>query len=137
MIDAQTAPYGVFVLRVSLALLFFAHAWLKLAVFKPTGTVQYFQSLGLPGAFAYLTIAAEIGGGAALLLGVFARWAALVLIPLMIGTIVFVHGRNGWPFTNKDGGWEYPAFWTAALAVLAMLGDGAFALAHSPGFQGY
>jgi putative oxidoreductase len=132
MIDAQTAPYAAFVLRVSLAVLFLAHGWLKVAVHKPAGTVQYFQSLGLPGAFAYLTIAAELGGGTLLLFGVLARWVALALIPLILGTIVFVHGKNGWMFTNKDGGWEYPAFWAVALAVLAMLGDGAFALVRSP-----
>ena len=36
-----------------------------------------------------------------------------------------VHGKNGWEFTNKGGGWEYPAFWAAALLVLFLLGDGA------------
>jgi putative oxidoreductase len=46
----------------------------------------------------------------------------------MLGTIVLVHGKNGWMFTNKDGGWEYPAFWTVGLLVLALLGDGSAAL---------
>jgi putative oxidoreductase len=31
-------------------------------------------------------------------------------------------------FTNKDGGWEYPAFWIVGLLALALLGDGAAAL---------
>ena len=131
MIDVQSAPYAALVLRAGLAALFIAHAWLKLAVFKPAGTVQYFQSLGLPGALAYFAIAAEIGG-AMLLFGILARWAAIALIPLILGTIVFAHGKNGWLFTNKDGGWEFPAFWALALAVLALLGDGAYALAPSP-----
>lgn len=132
MIDPYAAPYAALVLRVGLATLFFAHAWLKLAVVKPAGTVRYFESLGLPGALAYFTIAAELAGGAMLLFGVLARWAALALIPLVLGTIVFAHGKNGWLFTNKDGGWEYPAFWALALAVLALLGDGAYALVRSP-----
>jgi putative oxidoreductase len=126
MIDAHAAPYAALVLRVALAALFFAHGWLKLGVHKPAGTVEYFRSIGLPGALAYFTIAAELGGGAMLLLGVIA------LIPLILGTIVFVHGKNGWLFTNKDGGWEYPAFWAVALAALALLGDGAYALVPSP-----
>ena len=132
MIDAYGAPYAALVLRVALAALFFAHGWLKVAVHKPSGTVEYFRSIGLPGALAYFTIAAELGGGAMLLLGVLARWAAIALIPLIVGTIVFAHGKNGWLFTNKDGGWEYPAFWAAMLAVLALLGDGAYALVPSP-----
>jgi putative oxidoreductase len=46
----------------------------------------------------------------------------------MLGTIVFAHGANGWLFTNKGGGWEFPAFWTVGLVALYLLGrwrDGA------------
>jgi putative oxidoreductase len=50
----------------------------------------------------------------------------------MLGTIVMVHGKNGWLFSNKDGGWEYPAFWAAALVVVFLMGDGAGTLLHSP-----
>jgi putative oxidoreductase len=96
------------------------------------GTVKYFQSLGLPGWFAQVTIAAELAGATCLLLGVYPRIVALLLVPLMVGTIVKVHGKNGWLFTNKDGGWEYPAFWAAALVVLFLMGDGAAVLLHSP-----
>ena len=35
-------------------------------------------------------------------------------------------------FSNKDGGWEYPAFWSLALFVQFLLGDGSLALLHSP-----
>jgi putative oxidoreductase len=45
-----------------------------------------------------------------------------------LGTIVMVHGANGFWFTAKGGGWEYPAFWAIALVALALLGEGAFAL---------
>lgn len=120
--------YAALLLRVALALMFFAHAWLKIKVFTPAGSVKYFASLGVPGSFAYLAMAAEIVGGVLLLLGIETRWVALLLIPLMVGTIVLVHGRNGWLFTNKDGGWEYPAFWIVGLLVLAALGGGALAL---------
>jgi putative oxidoreductase len=51
---------------------------------------------------------------------------------LILGTIVTVHGKNGWLFSNKDGGWEYPAFWAAALLVLFLLGDGKAVLLASP-----
>jgi putative oxidoreductase len=124
----ELGGYAGLLLRVSLALMFFAHAYLKIAVFTPAGTAKYFESMGLPGFVAYFTMAAEIGGGALLLLGIETRWVALLLVPLMAGTIVMVHGKNGWLFTNKDGGWEYPAFWIVGLIVLAMLGDGAAAL---------
>lgn len=128
MTNPEYADAAALILRLSLALMFFAHAWLKIAVFTPAGAAKYFASLGVPGYFAYLTMAAEIGGGTLLLLGIGTRWVAIALIPLILGTIVLVHGKNGWLFSNKDGGWEYPAFWVVGLVVLALLGDGAAAL---------
>lgn len=132
MIDASTAPYAALVLRLALGILFLAHGLLKLLVFKPAGAYGYFKSLGVPGWLAYVTMAAELAGAAALIVGIMPRYVALVLIPLLLGTIVLVHGRNGWLFTNKDGGWEFPAFWSVALAVQFLLGDGAWTLMPSP-----
>jgi putative oxidoreductase len=132
MIDTHLAPYAALLLRLCLALAFIAHAMLKIRVFTIPGTVSYFRSLGLPGWFAYVTIAAELGGAACLVLGIWPRIVALPLAALLLGTIVKVHGKNGWLFSNKDGGWEYPAFWAAALVVLFLLGDGAAVLLQSP-----
>lgn len=128
MIDTRTAPYAALALRLSLGVLFLAHAALKVWAFTPAGTAQYFGSIGLPPDLAYLVILAEIVGGLALVLGLYTRLAALALVPLLIGTIVTVHGANGWLFSNAGGGWEFPAFWAASLVVQALLGDGAFAL---------
>ena len=69
MIDSRTAPYAATLLRVALGLLFLAHAGLKIFVFTPAGTAQFFGSLGLPPALAYLVIAIEVIGGVALILG--------------------------------------------------------------------
>ena len=133
MIDDVTAPYAILFLRICLGALFIAHAMLKVRVFTLPGTVAFFKSLGLPGWFAYATIAAELGGATFLILGIYPRYVALLLVPLMLGTIITVHGKKGWLFSNKDGGWEFPAFWAAALLVVFLLGDGAGTLVHSPG----
>ncbi|AOZ69021.1 LysR family transcriptional regulator [Rhodobacter xanthinilyticus] len=116
------------VLRLALAGLFLAHAWLKIFVFTPAGAAGYFQSLGLPGALAYVTIAVEILGALALLLGFQTSLVALALIPVLLGAAILAHGPNGFWFTNANGGWEYPAFWTVALFVQALLGGGLLAL---------
>ncbi len=128
MSNPEQAAAAALLLRLALGVMFLAHAWMKIKVFTPAGTAQYFKSLGLPGELAYLTIAAEVGGGILLILGIETRWVALALVPLILGTIVLVHGKAGWQFTNKDGGWEYPAFWAVGLVALALLGDGAAAL---------
>ena len=131
MIDTRTAAYGALVLRVTLGALFLAHFALKFFVFTPTGTVHFFASLGLSPAIAYLTMAGEAVGGIALILGIYSRWVALALTPILLGAIATVHGPAGFFFTAPQGGWEFPAFWTIALIVQALLGDGAYALRAS------
>lgn len=131
MIEQKTAPYAALLLRLSLGTMFISHALLKILVFTPAGTVGFFESLGLPGVFAYLTMAAELAGGVALVLGGATRWVALALLPVLLGSIVLVHGASGWLFSNQGGGWEYPAFLIVASLVQALLGDGAYALVRS------
>jgi putative oxidoreductase len=132
MIDTRTAPYAALALRVSLGILFLAHAGLKLFVFTPAGTAQFFGSLGLPPVLAYLVIAVEVLGGLALIIGLWTRVAAVALIPILVGTIVTVHGPAGFFFTNPNGGWEFIAFWIVGLVAVALLGDGALALHSTP-----
>lgn len=128
MIDSRTAPYAALLLRITLGGLFLAHASLKLFVFTPAGTARFFGSLGLPSEFAYLVITAEILVGVTLILGVCTRWVALSAVPILLGAIIAVHGSAGFFFNNPQGGWEYPAFWTIALLVQALLGNGYLAL---------
>ncbi|GED23793.1 DoxX family protein [Halomonas halmophila] len=116
-------------LRLSLGTLALAHGLLKVFVFTVPGTVAYFESLGLPGLLAYPTILAEVGGGLALLLGLFTRWVSLAMVPLLLGA-VWVHSGNGWLFSNSGGGWEFPLFWAVALLVQAGLGSGRLAVSH-------
>lgn len=119
----QNPALGTLILRLSLGLMYLSHGLLKLLVFTPAGTAGYFASLGLPGFVGYLSILAEVGGGLLLLSGFFARWVALALVPLLLGTIVLVHGAHGWMFSNEGGGWEYPAFLITSSLALLFLGD--------------
>lgn len=126
MNDARNADYAALLLRVSLGIMFIAHALLKYFVFTLPGTAQFFESLGLPAALGYATFAAELVGGILLIAGVQVRIVALALVPVLLGA-TWAHAGNGWLFTSKNGGWEYPAFWTVALIVQALLGNGALA----------
>jgi len=75
---------------------------------------------------------AEVGGGLALIAGIYVRLVSLALVPVLLGA-VWVHAGNGWMFSAPKGGWEFPAFWTVALLAQAMLGAGAYAV-KLPGF---
>ena len=128
----NTTAYATLLLRLSLGVMFVAHGLLKVLVFTPAGTVGYFASLVLPAAFAWLTMAAELGGGLLLILGIQVRWVALLQLPVILGALV-VHSGNGWLFSSANGGWEFPAFWAVAQLVMALLGDGPYALWPSLG----
>ena len=128
--SSLSTQLGITVLRVSLGVMWIAHALLKLFVFTLPGTAQYFVSLGFPGFLAYPVFAAELLGGIALLLGVYAPQVALALVPVMV-VATWVHGPNGWVHTSPGGGWEYPVFLIAASIALWLLGDGAAAIKRS------
>jgi putative oxidoreductase len=129
MIHQTSAAYAALVLRVALGAMFIAHGLLKVLVFTVPGTVSFFESVGLPGALAYGVIAGELTAGVLLIAGVATRRVALATIPILLGA-AWVHLPNGWLFTAKGGGWEYPVFLAIAALVQALLGDGAFALAR-------
>jgi putative oxidoreductase len=130
MTDSRNTEIAALMLRVSLGTMFIAHALLKYFVFTLPGTAQFFQSLGLPGNLGYVVFAVELIGGILLIAGVRTRAVALALVPVMIGA-TWAHAGNGWLFNAPNGGWEYPAFWTIALIVQALLGDGAYAFRPS------
>ena len=127
MINQNTAPYAALILRLALGVMFIAHALLKIVVFTIPGTVQFFESVGFPGFFAHVTIAAELGAGVLLVAGFATRWVALATIPILLGA-AWVHLPNGWVFSAQGGGWEYPVFLAVAAFVQFLLGDGAYAL---------
>ncbi len=114
-------------LRLTLGTMFVAHGLLKYFVFTPAGTVKFFESLGLPGPLAYLTIAAEVLGGIALLAGYHTRLVASALVPVLLGA-AWAHAGNGWLFSSPNGGWEYPVFMAFTAIAAALLGDGRYAL---------
>ncbi len=135
MTQERSTQFAVFILRIALGTMFLAHSIvLKLFTYGLPGTAQFFVSVGLPGWLAYVTFAAEAGGGALLVLGIKSRWVALSLLPFLIGALLFVHLRNGWVFTAPNGGWEYPAYLSVLSVAQFLLGDGAYALKPSTRF---
>lgn len=124
---------GIGLLRLSLGVMWIAHALLKLWVFTLPGTAQFFQSIGFWGPLAYPVFAVELLGGIALVFGIYARQLSLGLTPIM-AVAASVHVGNGWVHTSPNGGWEYPVFLLVASLALWLLGDGAFALRTSSRF---
>jgi putative oxidoreductase len=130
-VDSSSAPYGVFVLRAALGVMWIAHALMKYVLFTIAGFGGFLAKVGFPAELAWPVFLAELVGGVLILTGIYARHVALLLIPVMAAASS-VHIANGWIFSNAGGGWEYPAFLIAASFGLWLLGDGAFALRSRP-----
>ena len=114
------AIVGDTLLRVALGIMFIAHSVvLKYFTFTLAGTAQYFASIGLPAALAYVVFAVEAIGGVLLVLGIATRWVALALIPVLLGAM-WVHIGNGWVFSAPNGGWEYPLFLIVLSVAVAL-----------------
>jgi putative oxidoreductase len=117
------AGYGITVLRIIVGIIFMAHGSQKLfgmfGGYGLEGTAQYMASLGLsPGyLMALMSGSAEFFGGLALVIGLLARPAALVLIVMLVIAILSVHIHNGLFMANN--GYEFAlALLGGAIAVL-------------------
>ena len=127
IVDTRLTPYGAFVLRVGLGTMWIAHALLKWFVFTIPGFGAWLGTQGIPEVFAWPVFLTILVGGVAILLGIYGRYVALLLIPILM-VITWTHYPNGWLHINPGGGWEFPVFLIVASLSCGLIGDGAFAL---------
>ena len=79
--------------RICIALLFFQSGWHKIgAGFEPNVKVMVAKGLPMPEVLLAITVAMVFAGGLMILLGWYARTAALVLAAWMIPITIYYHG---------------------------------------------
>ncbi len=115
------------VLRVATGIIFAMHGWDKLQKGVPA-LADYLSGLGFlsPDLFAVLLIAAELGGGIMLILGLYTHWVAKVLVFVSVVAFVSVHMKNG--FFLAAGGYEYIVLLFAASFSIMITGPGKWSL---------
>lgn len=117
-------PLALLALRLVLGVVMIAHGRPK--VFGGMHHhVSMVSSIGLPGWWAYLSAAAEFGGGILLVLGLFTRVAGLAVLIDMAVAIWKVHWKNG---LLGQGGYEFPLALAAMAFALIFLGAGPISL---------
>lgn len=88
----STKPYSDLVGRVLIAALFVLSGWGKIGAYA--ATQGYMQSAGVPGALLPLVILTELGGGLAIVFGLYTRVVALLLAGFAIITGFVFHGGS-------------------------------------------
>jgi putative oxidoreductase len=117
-------PVGLLLLRLVLGTIMIAHGSQK--VF---GGMPRFQTMvsgmGLPAWLAYLSAAAEFGGGILVLLGLLTRCAAFAITIDLVVAIIKVHAKAG---LRGPGGFEFPLSVAAIAFALIFFGPGPISL---------
>lgn len=79
--------------RIGLSLIFIISGLGKIAGYA--GTQQYMETVGVPGGLLPLVIALEVGGGLAILAGLFTRPVAIALAGFSIISAALFHAKLG------------------------------------------
>jgi putative oxidoreductase len=119
-------PLGLLILRAALGLIFFTHGYPKLVHANPAMQAMFVQH-GLPAQFVYVAGVLETFSGLLLLLGLFTRGAALLLVIEMCVAIVKVHIVHGIMVVHE---YEFPLALAVACFTLATTGAGTASVDH-------
>jgi len=117
-------PLGLLALRLVLGAVMIAHGYSKVfgGMHAFTGTVQ---GLGMPGWLAYLSAAAEFGGGILIVIGFLTRFASLCIVIDMMVAIFKVHWKHGFV---AEGNYQFPLVLAAVAFSLIFFGGGPIAI---------
>ena len=125
--DTALSRWGLVPLRIAVGLVFVMHGGQKLFVFGLAGTADIMGKLGIPLATlaAAIVMAAELLGGLAIILGLYARWAgaALAIEMLVAIPVARLHGGFFAPY-----GFEFEFALLGACLTFAAFGTGGASL---------
>ena len=86
------------------------------------GTVGFFAKAGFapPELWVYIAAGAEALTGAALVLGICTRYAALGAAAVLAVAVYALHAVKGFGWTWNTGGYEFPVFWALVCVAVAL-----------------
>ena len=113
---------SLILLRISLAIIFLAHAIVRVVNYTIPLFGGALERKGFPygAAWVWTITAFEIFGGILLALGFFTKWLSLGFIAMLIAGIILIHAQLGW-FVGEHGtgGSEYSFILIMALLAVA------------------
>lgn len=121
---------GILTLRITVGLVMIAHALPKLFWKRKLYNEKWRKEYGFPLGSVLLTGILQLAGGTALLLGVYTRLAAIILvINMLVATYISIR-KHGEPFlsTPEGKGWDVNLLLVGALVALILIGGGTWSL---------
>lgn len=120
-LKCETPDAGLLSVRLGLAAVFIVHGAMKLA--DVSATMTMFEAMSLPAWLGVIVGIVELLGGAAMLLGVYVRYAGYALAAVMVGAILAVKWKMGFV-----SGWEFDFVLLTAAIGIAWTGAGEHAV---------
>ena len=119
---------GKLVLRLVLGVLVLFHGVAKV-IGGPAFVVGLVTKAGLPGAFGYLVYVGEVLAPLLLILGLWTRVGALIIVINMIVAVLLVHTSEVFTVNSSGGyGLELQAMYLFSAIAVALLGAGRYSL---------
>ncbi|GAB6975229.1 DoxX family protein [Prevotella falsenii] len=125
----RSNDFGLLVLRLTVGGLMLFHG-----VAKVMGGYAFIggmlESMGLPSFIAWFAVATELIGSIMIVLGIWTRAAAVVMVGNMVVAILMAHMGQIFTIDPATGGWaiELPMLYLLGAAALCFTGAGRFAL---------
>jgi putative oxidoreductase len=114
-------------IRITAGAILFTHGWPKLMAGAQVFAANSLAKRGIEPALllAYVVIFLETVGAILIMLGLFTRViAALLVVEFLV--IIWVHIPNGYAWNNR--GYEYPLFWGLIFLAMVLRGGGPYSL---------
>lgn len=128
-----SADVGKLVLRVVLGVLILLHGISKL-IHGPGFVLQVVADVGLPTVFGYAVYIGEVVAPVLLIIGLWARVGALIVVINMLFAIGLVH-TGQIAMLGDAGGWalELQGMYLGAAVAVALLGAGSYSVGGTGG----
>ena len=124
---------GKLILRVVVGVLMLFHGISKI-ISGPACVLGLMAKTGMPEALGYFVYAGEVAAPALLILGLWTRAAALIIVVNMVVAVLLVHANEIFTMA-KTGGWtlELQGFYLFTALAIVFLGAGRFSIGGQGG----